>query len=104
MTPDSEGVTQSESILTPGDDDYVTIDLAVGGGSGTGSTGSRRVVSEVEWNLLNEEIRRARSRIGRSCQLCSNYQTQLQKVGSLLHWSQFYRYMYFFCIDDWLHS
>ncbi|XP_037803987.1 rab GTPase-binding effector protein 1-like [Penaeus monodon] len=82
VTPDSEGVTQSESILTPGDDDYVTIDLAVGGGSGTGSTGSRRVVSEVEWNLLNEEIRRARSRIGRSCQLCSNYQTQLQKIQS----------------------
>nr|XP_027232998.1 rab GTPase-binding effector protein 1-like [Penaeus vannamei] len=82
VTPDSEGVTQSESILTPGDDDYVTIDLAAGGGSGTGSTGSRRVVSEVEWNLLNEEIRRARSRIGRSCQLCSNYQTQLQKIQS----------------------
>ncbi|XP_071544264.1 rab GTPase-binding effector protein 1-like isoform X1 [Panulirus ornatus] len=84
MTPDSEGITQSESLVSPGEDDYLVVDFSssasggLGPSSGVGS--GRRVVSEAEWNLLNEEIRRARSRMGRSCQLCTTYQTQLQKA------------------------
>nr|XP_053627273.1 rab GTPase-binding effector protein 1-like isoform X3 [Cherax quadricarinatus] len=86
MTPDSEGITQSESLMSPAEDDYMAIEFlpnyGVGQSGSLGVMGGRRVVSEAEWNLLNEEIRRARSRIGRSCQLCGTYQTQLQKVQS----------------------
>lgn len=77
MFPDVPGEPQ----LSPQDEDYLVIDFSPGadrlGVHGQG----RRVVSEMEWNLLNEEIRRARSRLGRSCQLCASYQSQLQKVG-----------------------
>ncbi|KAG7166856.1 Rab GTPase-binding effector protein 1-like [Homarus americanus] len=86
MTPDSDGVTQSESLLSPGDEEYMIVEFnssGSGGPSGMSGVGSgRRVVSEAEWNLLHEEIRRARSKMGRSCQLCASYQTQLQKAQS----------------------
>ncbi|KAK7080238.1 Zinc ion binding [Halocaridina rubra] len=84
MTPDSDGVTQSETAVSPEEDEYIAVDFSAGsiGGIIGGTTGGRRVVSEIEWNLLNEEIRRARLRMGRSCQLCANYQTQLQKIQS----------------------
>ncbi|XP_050711995.1 rab GTPase-binding effector protein 1-like isoform X2 [Eriocheir sinensis] len=76
--PDVPGEPQ----LSPQDEDYLVIDFSAGadrlGVHGQG----RRVVSEMEWNLLNEEIRRARSRLGRSCQLCASYQSQLQKAQS----------------------
>lgn len=78
--PDAPG----ETPLTPQDEDYLVIDFSPGADTGSGQGQGRRVVSEVEWNLLHEEIRRARSRMGRSCQLCTSYQSQLQKVGSLV--------------------
>ncbi|XP_064090449.1 rab GTPase-binding effector protein 1-like isoform X2 [Macrobrachium nipponense] len=84
MTPDSEGVAQSEPVVSPEDDDYIVVDFSGGSGAGviSGGGGGRRVVSETEWNLLNEEIRKARLRMGRSCQLCTNYQTMMQKAQS----------------------
>lgn len=76
--PDAPG----ETPLTPQDEDYLVIDFSpsadLRGGQGQG----RRVVSEAEWNMLHEEIRRARSHMGRSCQLCTSYQSQLQKAQS----------------------
>lgn len=69
-----------EPPLSP-QDDYLVIDFSAGADTVGGQAQGRRVVSEMEWNLLNEEIRRARSRLGRSCQLCASYQSQLQKVS-----------------------
>ena len=70
-----------EAPLSPQDEDYLVIDFSSGVNTGMVQGQGRRVVSEVEWNMLHEEIRRARSRMGRSCQLCASYQSQLQKVG-----------------------
>ncbi|XP_025090931.1 rab GTPase-binding effector protein 1-like isoform X1 [Pomacea canaliculata] len=40
----------------------------------------KRLVSEREWHLLQEEIRLAREKLGRPCSMCSNYEAQLQAV------------------------
>lgn len=72
-----------EPQLSPQDEDYITIDISAGANRVGMQGQGRRVVSEMEWNMLNEEIRRARSRLGRSCQLCSSYQSQLQKVSEV---------------------
>lgn len=40
----------------------------------------KRLVSEKEWQLLEEEVRRAREKLGQPCQMCSNYELQLQQV------------------------
>ncbi|KAK3884811.1 hypothetical protein Pcinc_010939 [Petrolisthes cinctipes] len=86
-TPDSDGLTPSEPLLSPGEDEDLAVELpssgvgGLGGQVGLGGSG-RRVVSEAEWNLLHEEIRRARLRFGRSCQLCAANQTNLHKVQS----------------------
>lgn len=87
-TPDSDGLTPSEPLMSPGEDEDLAVELpgvGVGGmSSQSGLAGSgRRVVSEAEWNLLHEEIRRARSRFGRSCQLCAANQANLQKVMTI---------------------
>ncbi|KAK8376557.1 hypothetical protein O3P69_009875 [Scylla paramamosain] len=76
--PDAPG----ETPLTPQDEDYLVIDFSPSADSRSGQGQGRRVVSEVEWNMLHEEIRRARSHMGRSCQLCTSYQSQLQKAQS----------------------
>lgn len=38
----------------------------------------KRLVSEREWQLLQDEIRSARKKLGRPCSMCSNYEAQLQ--------------------------
>ncbi|GFR74029.1 rab GTPase-binding effector protein 1-like [Elysia marginata] len=40
----------------------------------------KRLVSEREWALLQEEMRSAREKLGRPCSMCSNYEAQLQSV------------------------
>lgn len=40
----------------------------------------KRVVSETEWSRLQEEIRSARERVGKPCDLCPNYEKQLQTI------------------------
>ncbi|XP_067138321.1 rab GTPase-binding effector protein 1-like [Centruroides vittatus] len=40
----------------------------------------KRLVSEKEWQLLEEEVRRAREKLGQPCQMCSNYELQLQQL------------------------
>ncbi|GFO20972.1 Rab GTPase-binding effector protein 1 [Plakobranchus ocellatus] len=40
----------------------------------------KRLVSEREWALLQEEMRGAREKLGRPCSMCSNYEAQLQTV------------------------
>ena len=83
--PDAPG----ETPLTPQDEDYLVIDFSPSADTMSSGQGQgRRVVSEAEWNMLHEEIRRARSHMGRSCQLCTSYQSQLQKVR-IQRWNQF---------------
>ncbi|XP_052800812.1 rab GTPase-binding effector protein 1-like isoform X2 [Mya arenaria] len=40
----------------------------------------RRLVSDREWSLLQEELRGAREKLGRPCDMCNNYEAQLQGV------------------------
>ncbi|RUS84817.1 hypothetical protein EGW08_007432 [Elysia chlorotica] len=40
----------------------------------------KRLVSEREWALLQEEMRTSREKLGRPCSMCSNYEAQLQAV------------------------
>ncbi|KAG1957428.1 rab GTPase-binding effector protein 1 isoform X2 [Pimephales promelas] len=37
-----------------------------------------RMVSESEWNLLQQELKNAGRKLGRRCDMCSNYEKQLQ--------------------------
>ncbi|XP_070390255.1 rab GTPase-binding effector protein 1-like isoform X4 [Dermacentor albipictus] len=40
----------------------------------------KRVVSDKEWRLLEEELKRLRERLCQPCEMCSNYELQLQQV------------------------
>lgn len=40
----------------------------------------KRVVSDTEWTKLQEEIRFAREKLGRPCDMCTNYEQQLQSL------------------------
>jgi len=44
----------------------------------------KRLVSEREWGLLQEEMRSARDKLGRPCSMCHNYEAQLQASQSAL--------------------
>ncbi|XP_062392135.1 rab GTPase-binding effector protein 1 [Sardina pilchardus] len=39
-----------------------------------------RLVSESEWNLLHQELKNAGRKVGRRCDMCSNYEKQLQVI------------------------
>ncbi|XP_018597665.1 rab GTPase-binding effector protein 1 isoform X2 [Scleropages formosus] len=39
-----------------------------------------RLVSESEWNLLQQEVKNAGRKLGRRCDMCSNYEKQLQVI------------------------
>ncbi|XP_033120140.1 rab GTPase-binding effector protein 1-like [Anneissia japonica] len=42
----------------------------------------QRIVSEKEWIQIQEQIRQSREKLGRPCDMCVNYEQQLQKVQS----------------------
>lgn len=44
----------------------------------------KRVVSDKEWRLLEEELARLRERLCQPCEMCSNYEVQLQQVQQQL--------------------
>lgn len=44
----------------------------------------KRVVSDKEWRLLEEELGRLRERLCQPCEMCSNYELQLQQVQQQL--------------------
>ncbi|KAM3868802.1 rab GTPase-binding effector protein 1 [Diretmus argenteus] len=39
-----------------------------------------RLVSDSEWNLLQQEVKNAGRKLGRRCDMCSNYEKQLQVI------------------------
>uniref|UniRef100_A0A3P8WG44 Rab GTPase-binding effector protein 1 n=1 Tax=Cynoglossus semilaevis TaxID=244447 RepID=A0A3P8WG44_CYNSE len=39
-----------------------------------------RLVSDSEWNLLQQEVKNAGRKLGRRCDMCSNYEKQLQAI------------------------
>ncbi|XP_026109418.1 rab GTPase-binding effector protein 1-like isoform X1 [Carassius auratus] len=39
-----------------------------------------RLVNESEWNLLQQELKNAGRKLGRRCDMCSNYEKQLQVI------------------------
>ncbi|XP_033747222.1 rab GTPase-binding effector protein 1-like [Pecten maximus] len=43
-------------------------------------TDGRRLVSQKEWDLLQQQLREAREKLGRPCDMCNNYEAQLQGV------------------------
>ncbi|XP_060079265.1 rab GTPase-binding effector protein 1-like [Ylistrum balloti] len=46
----------------------------------TALTDGRRLVSQKEWDLLQQQLREAREKLGRPCDMCNNYEAQLQGV------------------------
>ncbi|KAL3043244.1 hypothetical protein OYC64_021045 [Pagothenia borchgrevinki] len=42
--------------------------------------GGYRLVSDSEWNLLQQEVKNAGRQLGRRCDMCSNYEKQLQAI------------------------
>ncbi|CAH1801364.1 unnamed protein product [Owenia fusiformis] len=40
----------------------------------------RRLVSDKEWEMLQQEVKAAREKLGRPCDMCKNYEAQLQSV------------------------
>ncbi|ESO97854.1 hypothetical protein LOTGIDRAFT_228394 [Lottia gigantea] len=40
----------------------------------------KRLVSEREWKLLQQEMKTSREKLGRPCHMCTNYEAQLQTV------------------------
>ncbi|XP_078082155.1 rab GTPase-binding effector protein 1 [Mustelus asterias] len=45
-----------------------------------GAPSGYRMVSEKEWNLLQQEVQNAGNKLGRRCDMCSNYEKQLQGI------------------------
>ncbi|XP_022380302.1 rab GTPase-binding effector protein 1 isoform X2 [Enhydra lutris kenyoni] len=68
MTPEQEETASLLSSVTQGvESAYV-------------SPSGYRLVSETEWNLLQKEVHNAGNKLGRRCDMCSNYEKQLQGV------------------------
>ncbi|XP_065764605.1 rab GTPase-binding effector protein 1 isoform X2 [Muntiacus reevesi] len=68
MTPEQEETASLLSSVTQGmESAYV-------------SPSGYRLVSETEWNLLQKEIHNAGNKLGRRCDMCSNYEKQLQGI------------------------
>uniref|UniRef100_A0A8C9JXU3 Rabaptin, RAB GTPase binding effector protein 1 n=1 Tax=Panthera tigris altaica TaxID=74533 RepID=A0A8C9JXU3_PANTA len=68
MTPEQEETASLLSSVTQGvESAYV-------------SPSGYRLVSETEWNLLQKEVHNAGNKLGRRCDMCSNYETQLQGI------------------------
>ncbi|XP_067864018.1 rab GTPase-binding effector protein 1 isoform X2 [Heptranchias perlo] len=68
LTPEQEETASLLSSLTQG------VDRAYLAPSGY------RMVSEKEWNLLQKEVQNAGNKLGRRCDMCSNYEKQLQGI------------------------
>uniref|UniRef100_A0A8C8SFX7 Rab GTPase-binding effector protein 1 n=1 Tax=Pelusios castaneus TaxID=367368 RepID=A0A8C8SFX7_9SAUR len=70
MTPEQEETASLLSSVTQGvENAYV-------------SPSGYRLVSETEWNLLQKEVQNAGNKLGRRCDMCSNYEKQLQGIQS----------------------
>ncbi|XP_072475160.1 rab GTPase-binding effector protein 1 [Notamacropus eugenii] len=68
MTPEQEETASLLSSVTQGAESaYV-------------SPSGYRLVSETEWNLLQKEVQNAGNKLGRRCDMCSNYEKQLQGI------------------------
>ncbi|KAF6096536.1 rabaptin, RAB GTPase binding effector protein 1 [Phyllostomus discolor] len=68
MTPEQEETASLLSSVTQGmENAYV-------------SPSGYRLVSETEWNLLQKEVHNAGNKLGRRCDMCSNYEKQLQGI------------------------
>uniref|UniRef100_A0A673VHG9 Rab GTPase-binding effector protein 1 n=1 Tax=Suricata suricatta TaxID=37032 RepID=A0A673VHG9_SURSU len=66
MTPEQEETASLLSSVTQGAESaYV-------------SPSGYRLVSETEWDLLQKEVHNAGNKLGRRCDMCSNYEKQLQ--------------------------
>ncbi|XP_010183837.1 PREDICTED: rab GTPase-binding effector protein 1, partial [Mesitornis unicolor] len=68
MTPEQEETASLLSSVTQGvESAYV-------------SPSGYRLVSETEWNLLQKEVQNAGNKLGRRCDMCCNYEKQLQGI------------------------
>ncbi|XP_063125751.1 rab GTPase-binding effector protein 1 isoform X1 [Rattus norvegicus] len=68
MTPEQEETASLLSSVTQGmESAYV-------------SPSGYLLVSETEWNLLQKEVHNAGNKLGRRCDMCSNYEKQLQGI------------------------
>lgn len=68
MTPEQEETASLLSSVTQGMENAYM------------SPSGYRLVSETEWNLLQKEVHNAGNKLGRRCDMCSNYEKQLQGI------------------------
>ena len=44
------------------------------------SSDGKRLVGQKEWNLLQQQLKEAREKLGKPCDMCNNYEDQLQNI------------------------
>ncbi|KAK0068772.1 rab GTPase-binding effector protein 1 isoform X2 [Biomphalaria pfeifferi] len=67
---------------TPESEAYLSLVASIRSKPGTSKQNweGKRLVSEKEWTLLQNEMKLAREKLGRPCSMCKNYESQLQTV------------------------
>nr|KAI8753100.1 rab GTPase-binding effector protein 1 isoform X2 [Biomphalaria glabrata] len=67
---------------TPESEAYLSLVAGIRSKPGTSKQNweGKRLVSEKEWTLLQNEMKLAREKLGRPCSMCKNYESQLQTV------------------------
>lgn len=73
---------QVRAITDPTPDNEIRRHLIANAKSKTDNVSleGKRLVSEKEWTLVQQELKAAREKLGRPCDMCNNYEAQLQTV------------------------
>ncbi|XP_078679747.1 rab GTPase-binding effector protein 1-like isoform X3 [Branchiostoma floridae x Branchiostoma belcheri] len=78
----TEAQQKAITAQTPENEEVQTLVAAAKASSSepTASMVGKRLVSDKEWEWLQQEVKAAREKLGRPCDMCSNYEQQLQNV------------------------
>ncbi|KAI8504972.1 growth factor [Branchiostoma belcheri] len=76
----TEAQQKAITAQTPENEEVQTLVAAAKASSSepTASMVGKRLVSDKEWEWLQQEVKAAREKLGRPCDMCSNYEQQLQ--------------------------
>ncbi|XP_037323135.2 rab GTPase-binding effector protein 1 isoform X1 [Pungitius pungitius] len=79
LTKDQEKAIKA---MTPEQEETASLLSSISHGADTAflPPGGYRLVSDSEWNLLQQEVKNAGRKLGRRCDMCSNYEKQLQAI------------------------
>ncbi|XP_066303130.1 rab GTPase-binding effector protein 1-like isoform X6 [Branchiostoma lanceolatum] len=78
----TEAQQKAITAQTPENEEVQTLVAAAKASSSEPSASmvGKRLVSDKEWEWLQQEVKAAREKLGRPCDMCSNYEQQLQNV------------------------